>query len=287
MMRIWQDLRMSTIVRVAMVSAATVVAGTFGMSALAGPPLITDDPETPGRGGWEINISHNIERTKDEFLMLNPLIDINYGLLENDQWKIEFPIVFVDPVDADQRWGPGDIEVGWKYRFWDEEDRGMMASIYPQLLIPTAHDGSILPAGLEQAALGDGFTELFLPLEVGKHFVDDKLFVYAEVGYNVVFDREETNEWFYGVAFEWAHTERLELLFEVGGIAFEGSGKPDHAFFNGGWKLELNDRWSFIGSVGRSFRERSSGAPDLLTFVGFQFTIPGGNTTKNERCGCR
>ena len=36
-----------------------------------------------------------------------------------------------------------------------------------------------------------------------------------------------------GVAFEWAHTDRLELLFEVGGLAFEESGEPDHAFFNG------------------------------------------------------
>lgn len=261
--------------------AATCGAGTFGMSAMAGPPLITDDSETPGRGGWEINVSNNIERSKDEFLMLNPLIDINYGLLENDQWKIEFPIVFADPLDANQRWGAGDIEVGWKYRFWDEEDRGMMASIYPQLLIPTAND-----AAVGRAALGDGFTELFLPLEVGKHFCDDKLFVYSEVGYNLTLDRGGANEWFYGTAFQWEHTDRLELLFEVGGLAFEESGEPDHAFFNGGWKLALTDRWSFIGSVGRSFRRRGSGAPDLLTFVGFQFTISGVTTPSKGHC-CR
>ena len=64
-------------------------------------------------------------------------------------------------------------------------------------------------------------------------------------------------------------------MFEVGGIAPEGSGEQDYAFFNGGWTYALNDRWSFIGSVGRSFRQRRSGAADLLTFVGFQFTIGG------------
>jgi hypothetical protein len=247
----------------------------FTSSAVAGPPLITDDSETPGRRGWEINISHNIEKTKDEFLMLNPLIDINYGLLENDQWKIEFPILFVDSLNADDRWGPGDIEVGWKYRFWDEEDRGLMASIYPQALIPTADEGGVLPGSLEEGALGDGFFELFLPVEVGKHFLDDKLFVYAEVGYNIVFDCAGTNEWFYGAAMEWAHTDRLELLFEVGGIAFERSGEPDHAFFNAGLKYELNDRWSLIASAGRSFRDRRGGAPELLTFVGLQFSMSG------------
>lgn len=278
-----------TIVQAA-TAIAVAVAGTLGSSVLAGPPLITDDSETPGRGGWEINISHNIERTKDEFLMLTPLLDINYGLLENDQWKIEFPMIFVGPADAEERWGAGDIEVGWKYRFWNEEDRPLMASIYPQLLIPTADDGSSPPATIEQVALGDGFTELFLPFEFGKHFLDEKLFVYGEVGYNVVLDHDGANEWFYGVAFGWAHSDRLELLFEVGGVACEGSSDPDYAFFNGGWKYELNDRWSFIGSVGRSFRERGSGAPDLLTFVGLQLTLPGGGATHNApRCrgGCR
>jgi hypothetical protein len=267
-----KGLRVVTILRTAGAVGALCAGMAFSCSSLAGPPLVTDDSDTPGRGGWEINISHNIERTKDELIMLSPLIDINYGLLENDQWKIEFPVLFVDPVDADERWGPGDIEVGWKYRFWDEEDRPFMASVYPQALIPTADGGGEFPGGLEEGALGDGFFELFLPVEVGKHFCGDRLFVYAEVGYNIVFDSAGTNEWFYGVALEWAHSDRLELLFEVGGIAFDHSGEPDHTFFNAGLKYELNERWKFIGSAGRSFRNQRSGAPELLTFVGLQFT---------------
>lgn len=283
MRRRWESLTLVTISRFRLLACALVIVAGSSTSLLAGPPLITDDSETPGRGGWEINISHNIERTRDEFRMFSPLIDINYGLLENDQWKIEFPIVFVDPDAADERWGVGDIEVGWKYRFWDEEDRGIMASVYPQLLIPTGDQGGVVPGGPDQAALGGGFTELFLPVEIGKHFCDDKLFVYAEVGYNIVFDQAGSNEWFYGVALQWEHTDRLELLFEVGGIAIEERGEPDHAFFNTGWKYALNDRWSFIGSAGRSFRRRRSGAPDLLTFVGFQFTLSGGDEDANER----
>ncbi|MBP90803.1 MAG: hypothetical protein CMJ64_29515 [Planctomycetaceae bacterium] len=234
--------------------------------ALAGPPLITDDSETPGRGGWEINFSHSIEKTRDEFLMETPLIDINYGFLENDQWKIEFPVLSVDPTDDEVHWGMGDIEVGWKYRFWEEDERGLMASIYPQPLIPV---------GNERLGLSDGYFELLLPVEVGKHFCDDKLFVYAEVGYNIVFDHNGANEWIYGVAFDWAHSERLELLFEVGGVAFEDHAEADFAFFNVGLKYELNDRWSFIGSSGRSLRDRRTSTPELLTFVGFQFTLDG------------
>ena len=78
----------------------------------AGPPLKTDDPETPGRGVWEINVSHNIESTRDEFLMESPLIDINYGFLENDQWKIEFAVLSLDPDDGKNHWGISDLLLG-------------------------------------------------------------------------------------------------------------------------------------------------------------------------------
>ncbi len=235
--------------------------------AFAGPPLVTDDPETPGRGGWEINVSHNIEKTGDAFLMLSPLVDVNYGLLENDQWKIEFPILFLDPHGEPGRWGAGDLELGWKYRFREEHTHGLMASIYPQVLAPT---------GSRRLDLGGGRTEMLLPVEIGKHFCDERIFVYAELGYNVVFDGSGENNWIYGLAAGWQQSEKLELMFEVGGVAFPRGADPDHAFFNGGFKYELTDRWALIASAGRSFRDRQSGSPVLLTFLGLQWTTGGG-----------
>ena len=239
-------------------------------AALGGPPLVTDDPETPGRGDWEINISHNIVKTRDEFAMATPLIDINYGLLENDQWKLEFPVLFLDPENGQGRWGIGDIEVGWKYRFFDERDRGFMASVYPQVLIPTATRHALLND--ERLILGSGRAEMFLPLEVGRHFCDEKLFVYGEIGYNVVFDGSNEHSWIYGVAAEWQKSERLKLLFEVGGIAWQSGSDPDFSFFNGGLKYELSEHWTLIGSAGRSFRYAPSNIPVLMTFLGLQWT---------------
>jgi hypothetical protein len=253
---------------------AATAASFLGVgSALAGPPLITDDSETPGRGGWEINLSHNIESTRDEFLMESPLVDINYGWLDNDQWKLEFPVLSVDPEGEEGQWGVGDLLLGWKYRFIEEDDAGFMASVYPQALAPT---------GNERLGLSDGFFELLLPLQVGKHFHDDKLFVYGEVGYNVVFDSAGVNEWIYGIAAEWQATEGLVLALEVGGVTFEGAGEPDHTFFNGGLKYQLSERFTFITSAGRSFRDRSAGAPELLTFVGVQITF-GENGADDEQ----
>ena len=176
----WQTVRNLTSVSV--LFGAALVLTLLPARMAAGPPLKTDDSETPGRGGWEINISHSIERAKHEFLMETPLIDINYGFLDNDQWKIEFPVLFVDPDDDRGHWGVGDVLLGWKYRFLEEDEYGFMASIYPQPLLPTGNEG---------VGLSDGRYELLLPIEVGKHFCEDKLFVYGEAGYNIVFDASE------------------------------------------------------------------------------------------------
>jgi hypothetical protein len=46
----------------------------------AGPPFVTDDPELPPPGGWEINVPFILERTPGETEMNAPLFDLNYGL---------------------------------------------------------------------------------------------------------------------------------------------------------------------------------------------------------------
>src|SRR5438093_11355158 len=58
-------------------------------SIRAGPPFVTDDPEPPPPGGWEINIPFILERTPGTTEMDAPLFDLNYGL-PNIQLKLEF-----------------------------------------------------------------------------------------------------------------------------------------------------------------------------------------------------
>ena len=56
--------------------------------AEAGPPFVTDDPETPPPGGWEINIPFIIEHTAGRTEIDAPLFDLNYGL-QSVQLKFE------------------------------------------------------------------------------------------------------------------------------------------------------------------------------------------------------
>jgi hypothetical protein len=45
--------------------------------AQARPPFVTDDPESPQPGGWEINVPFILERTPDTTEMDAPLFDLN------------------------------------------------------------------------------------------------------------------------------------------------------------------------------------------------------------------
>jgi hypothetical protein len=45
------------------------------LSVDAGPPLITDDPDTPGDGRWEINLPITLEQSRDQRTFEAPLLD--------------------------------------------------------------------------------------------------------------------------------------------------------------------------------------------------------------------
>jgi hypothetical protein len=247
--------------------AFALLAASVSRSVVAGPPLVTDDPETPGRGGWEVNLSHTIESTREAFLMELPLVDINYGFQDNDQFKVEFAVVSLDPAEGNHHWGVSDLLVGYKYRFLEEDQAGLMASFYPQLAVPT---------GNRHVAIGSGSTELLVPFQAARHFCDDRLLVYAELGYHLVFDAPERNRWKYGVAAQWQLREGLEVMGEVGGFACPQRGEPDDVFFNLGLAWTLTEHAALISSAGRSFRDGRHGTPEFTSFVGVQLTWGGG-----------
>jgi len=56
-------------------------------NAYGGPPLLTDDPDTPGPNHWEINVATTSENAAHEWEFGTPLLDINYGVGDHIQLK--------------------------------------------------------------------------------------------------------------------------------------------------------------------------------------------------------
>jgi Putative MetA-pathway of phenol degradation len=105
-------------------------------SAQAGPPFVTDDPEPPPPGGWEINVPFILGRTSGRTEMDSPLFDLNYGL-PSVQLKLEIPIAVVHDDGDGTRAGAGDLLIGVKWRFLNNEQSKFQLGVYPQLLLPT------------------------------------------------------------------------------------------------------------------------------------------------------
>ena len=197
-----------------LLALASVLCG--GQAFAGSPPLITDDPETPGYRGWEINITSSLEHNRDGAEMENPLFDINYGLTsDRDQLKVEFAVLSNNPDNADDEWGLSDLNIGYKYRFLNaDENHGWAVSFYPQVSCPTGDHTPIL---------GSGQTEMLLPFELQKSYFDDKVWVNPEIGYNVVFNNAGQNGWKIGLAVGREYENGWELEGEIGTLVFEGN----------------------------------------------------------------
>src|SRR5437870_3332200 len=98
--------------------------------AQGGPPLITDDPDTPGPGYWEINLSAFLEKLRHERTIEAPRLDINYGVGRRIQLKFEMPWLVVSEAEEPSKTGLGKSTFGVKWRFFGEEGQNLAWSIY-------------------------------------------------------------------------------------------------------------------------------------------------------------
>jgi len=129
--------------------------------AQGGPPMLTDDPGTPGSGVWEINTAYMEQRTTQERLRSFPHVDFNYGIGERIQLKLETGWLFVDaPEGGGVSSGLDDSLLGVKWRFLEQARSGVDMSVYPQLQAENS-------TGSVARGLANPGPNLFLPVEMG------------------------------------------------------------------------------------------------------------------------
>ena len=220
----------------------------------AGPPFVTDDPEPPPPGGWEINIPFILERTPGKTEMDAPLFDLNYGL-PNIQLKLEIPVRIVHEDNNGTAAGPGDLLLGVKWRFFNSEKSQVQLGIYPQLLLPT---------GDHAREMGEGRPAFVFPVVAQKSWGEWTL--YGNVGFWWQTAAETHNYVYAGAVLEREINERLELGVELfGNSPKERGGRPDVAFNIGGtWKLSKHVNMLF--AAGRDI----VGDTSAMAYVGLQ-----------------
>ncbi|HEX6616938.1 MAG TPA: hypothetical protein VF046_11600 [Gemmatimonadales bacterium] len=184
--------------------AVLLMVGTASSAgAQGGPPLRTDDPGTPGPGRWEVNTAVTLEHVRGETSFEAPLADINYGVGDRIQLKVEMPLELIDQRNRRLDTGLGNPSLGVKWRFAEDTASGFAVSTYPQLEL-------VSPVRTDAARLEGGGTSLLLPVEVTTRL--GSLDINAEVGYQLV--AHTSGGVLYGLAVGREVSDRLELAAE-------------------------------------------------------------------------
>src|SRR6185503_2617263 len=226
-----------------------------------GPPLLTDNPATPGDGRFEINLAFKVEKFRHETLYKAPIIDFNYGIGERAQLKAELPWLFVHEHPGPDESGLCNALLGLKYRSLDQEQDGIDLSMYPQVEFRTN------PHARRAGLVGDELAFLF-PAEAEK--VIGPVSVNIEFGYLVVHGDEDF--WVWGIAVGRDLLDGVELLGEIHGTT---GVRFDHAelVWNLGLRVKLSVLNNLLVSAGRGIRGEGRSEPQFIGYLGLQFNF--------------
>jgi hypothetical protein len=223
--------------------AGTAALAAIATGAAAGPPYITDDPEPTDLGHWEIYGFAGGAKSGGSFEGAVGL-DLNYGAFEDVQLTATLPVGFTD--EGRGHAGAGDLEIGVKYRFFEDEKAGVAVAVFPRIILPTAG-----------RRFGTGRVQLLLPIWAQKEFGPWSLF--GGGGYTINPGAGNRNFWQGGLALTRTVSPRLSL---GGEIAFEQSdavGGRSSAALGVGGSYRLHGPFSLLFSGGPGIAHRRDG----------------------------
>ncbi len=230
--------------------------------AQGGPPMITDDPGTPGNAHWEINLAALTERTASARIDQLPLLDLNYGVGDRVQLKYEVPWV-LEEGSGDLFSGLGNSLLGIKWRFYDAGAADWMVSTYPQLQFNYA--GSASP----QRGLAEPGTGWLLPLEFAHSYQSFDLDL--EFGH---WHRPtgQPDSWIAGIVVGRQLSNAFEVMAELHDETATDSGRHE-MILNFGARRDLSERYTVLISVGRDLSDTLFPKSNLLGYLGLQLNF--------------
>ena len=128
-----------------------------------GPPMITDDPGTPGNGKWENNLAIIFEHRPNETSLDVPQIDLNYGLGDDIQLTLQTAPVLSKRSGHGLIGGIGGTEAAVKWRFLDQATSGFEMSMFPRVIF------NIEQSSVRRGLAEDG-TRFQIPFQAAKTF---------------------------------------------------------------------------------------------------------------------
>ena len=239
---------------------AVVGSGVLGARtafAEGGPPMLTDDPGTPGDGNWEINLSWTSERTSNSKQDQLPLADINYGA--GDRVQLNFQIPWVIESDSGTA-GFGDAQIGVKWRFFDQGEDGWQIATYPQI--------HFIPPGLHHATAAESGVGYLVPIEIQRDFGG------FDAGFDIVGEispSRNDNGWIAGIEVGRKVSKRLELMGEVHDETADGP-RAHELVLNIGARGTLSEHLMLLMSLGSDIENTIGARNRWISYLGLRLT---------------
>ena len=245
---------------------ATGLTAMVPSPASAGPPFRTDDPEPVDYQHYEFYTFTSGTHISGDTSGVGPAWEFNYGLIPDGQFHVVVPMAFDSSAGGPNEFGYGDTELGFKYRFIQEDDKGLrpMVGVFPLVEIPTGDQGD---------GLGAGHLRVYLPIWLQKSFGDWT--TYGGGGYwiNHGGGTIDQDYWFFG----WLLQKQVTKNLAIGGELFHQTadtiGGKDSTGFNVGAIYDLDDHNHLLLSAGAGLQNASE--TNLYSwYLGYQITGP-------------
>jgi hypothetical protein len=223
-------------------------------AAWAGPPFLTDDPEPVELGHWEFYVASQWSFGGTSTSGTLPHLEVNYGALPNLQLHVILPAVIAWQTGQAAEYGPGDIELGAKFRFIEEGTRRPQVGTFPLVLLPT---------GSEARGLGTGKTQFFLPIWIQKSF--GPWMTYGGSGLRLISGERD-------VVAGWLLQRELATELSIGTEAFwtvPTNGASTELQINLGVIVNLGELHHLLLSAGPAF----GGGARAQAYAAYQLTI--------------
>ncbi len=205
----------------------------------AGPPFRTDDPEPVDHRHWEFYTATQYQNDGGDLAGTAPHFEANYGAAPDLQFHLLAPLAYDRPSGGPALFGPGDVELGVKYRFLQESDHIPMAGIFPLLEIPT---------GSKARGLGTGRLHLFIPLWLQKSW--GPWTTYGGGGYWINPGTGNRNFWYGG----WLLQRDIFTWLTLGAELFHTTPSTTDGQYETGYNVglivNLSEKHHLIGSAG-------------------------------------
>lgn len=233
--------------------------------ASAGPPFITDDPEPVEYRHGEFYTSLIYSDNKDGQDGTLPHFEFNYGIIPDVQLHLLFPMAYAHSKGGPSAYGPGDTEVGVKYRFIHESDTMPQVGIFPIVHVPT---------GDSERDLGSGHVPVFLPLWAQKSW--GPWTTYGGGGYWINPGAGNRNFWQAGWLLQREIVKSLTLGAEIFYFSKDTQEGGEVVGYNIGGIWDLSEQHHILFSAGDDIagdREAHAHWRRFSAYLGYQWTF--------------